>query len=99
MDSIFEFKIFVPTVFFNNSSFKFNNVEIKNKEMKINYLLFFSKKINTNEINKIIVKDNLILGKEKDLVIFYNNTNITFQFLNTEKLYKLKSAIEKSKIL
>lgn len=99
MTQDFEFKIFVPTIFFGIGYAKSTFVRIKNKELKITYMLFFTKKINTDEITNIDVKDNILLGKEKDLVVQYNNKTMTFQFFNTNNLKKLKEAIITSKNL
>lgn len=92
----FKYNITVPRIWFTIGYADLSRVKIKNKELKINYLLFFSKKINTNDITKIETKDNVILGGKKDLIIYYKNKHITFQFYNTNSLYELKDAISKS---
>jgi hypothetical protein len=44
MSQDFEFKIFVPTIFFGIGNAKSTFVKIKNKELKINYMFFFYQK-------------------------------------------------------
>lgn len=95
----FEFSITVPKTWFTLGHVDLSRVKIKNKELKISYLLFFNKKINTNEIDNIELTKNILTDTESSVKITTKNKTITFQFYGVDNAQKLKEAIMTSKNL